>query len=53
MKLTICRTNSLPVPKRMPGTCGVSEISRQASELFQRCSCSRPPDLEMADNYLG
>ena len=50
MELLICRTDSLPVPERMPGTCGVSEVSRQASELFQRDSCSHPLDLEIADN---
>ena len=48
MGLLICRTDSLPVPKRMPGTCGVLEVSRQASELFQRDSCSRLLDLEIA-----
>ena len=53
MKLPICRTDSLPVLKGMPGTCGVSEVSRQASELFQRDSCSRPLDPEMADNCSG
>ena len=50
MKLSICRTDSLPEPERMPGTCGVSKVSRKASELFQRDSCSRPPDLEIDDN---
>ena len=50
MELLICRTDSLPVPERMPGTCGVSKVSRQASELFQRDSCSCPPDPEIADN---
>ena len=34
MKLMICRIDSLPVLERMPGTCGNSEVSRQASELF-------------------
>ena len=34
MKLLICGTDSLPVPEIMLGTCGVSEVSRQASELF-------------------
>ena len=53
MKLLICRTDSLPVLERMPGTCGVSEVSRQVSELFQRDNCSRPPDPEIADNYSG
>ena len=53
MKLLICRTDSLPVPERMPSTCGVSEVSRQASELFQRDSCSRPLDPEIVDNYSG
>ena len=53
MKLMICRSDSLPVPERMPGTCRNSEVSRQASELFERCSYSRPPDLEMYDNYSG
>ena len=43
MKLPICRTDSLPVPKRMPGTCGNSEVSRWASELLWRFSCSPPP----------
>ena len=42
MKLLICRTDSLPVPKRMLGTCEISEVSRQASELIWRFSCSRP-----------
>ena len=42
MMLPICRTDSLPVPERMPGTCRVSEVSRQASELIWRFSCSRP-----------
>ena len=51
MKLPICRTDSLPVPERMLGTSGVFEVSRQASELFQRDSCSRPPDPKIADNY--
>ena len=53
MKLLICRTDSLPVPERMPGTCGVSEVSRQASQMFQRGSCSRPLDPEIADNCFG
>ena len=53
MKLLICRTDSLPVPERMDGTCGVSEVSRKASELFQRDRCSWPPDPEIADNYSG
>ena len=51
MMLLICRTDSLPVPERMPGTCGISEISRQDSDLLQRDSCSRPLDPEIADNY--
>ena len=51
MKLSICRADdSLLMIERMPGTYGSYEISRKASELFQRCSCSRPPELEMADN---
>ena len=53
MKLPICRADSLPVAERMPGTCVVSEVSRQASELFQRGSCSRPLDPEIADNCSG
>ena len=53
MGLLICRIDSLPVPERMLGTCGVSEVSRQASELFQRDSCSRPLDPEIADNCFG
>ena len=53
MKLSICKTDSLPVPERFHGTCRVSEVSRQASELFQRDSCSRPPDPEIADNCSG
>ena len=36
MKLPICRTDSLPVPERMPGTCGISEVFRQDSYLLQR-----------------
>ena len=47
MKMPFCRTDSLPMPERMPGTCGISEVSRQASELFQRHSCSRPLDPEI------
>ena len=53
MELLICRTDSLHVLERMPGTCGVFEVSRQASELFQRGSCSRPLDPEIADNCSG
>ena len=53
MELPICKTDSLPMPKRMLGTCRVSEVSKQASELFQRDSCSRPLDLEIADNCSG
>ena len=53
MGLLIWRTDGLPVPERMPGTCGVSEVSRKASELFQRDSCSRPPDPEIVDNCSG
>ena len=53
MELLICKTDSLLVPKRIPGTCRVSEVSRQASELFQRDSCSRPPDPEITDNCSG
>ena len=53
MKLPICRIDKLPVPERMPGTCRVSEVSRKASELIQRGSCSRPLDLEIADNCSG
>ena len=53
MKLLICRTDSLPVPERMPGICGISEISRQDSDLLQRDSCSHPLDPEIADNYSG
>ena len=34
MKLPISRTDSLPVSERMPGTCGISEISRQDSDLL-------------------
>ena len=48
--LPICRTDSLPVPERMLGTCGISEIFRQDSDLLQRDSCSRPWDPETADN---
>ena len=50
MELLICRVDSLSVSERMLGTCESSEISRQASEFLQRCSCSRPPDPKMADN---
>ena len=50
MGLLICRTDSLLVSERIPSTCGVFEVSRQASELFQRDSCSRPPDPEIANN---
>ena len=50
LKLRICRSGSLPVPERMPDTCGSSEVSRQASELIWRFSCSRPPDPEIVDN---
>ena len=50
MKLLICRTDSLPVPERMPGTCGVFEVSRQASELIQRGSYSCPLDPGITDN---
>ena len=53
MKLSICRADSLPVPERMLGTCGISEISRQDSELLQRDSCSRPLDPKIADNCSG
>ena len=53
MKLLICRTDSLPVLERMRGTCEVSEVSRQASDFFQRDSCSCPPDPEMDDNCSG
>ena len=53
MKLMICRTDSLPMPERMPGTCGVSEVSRQDSDLLQRGSCSRPLDPEIAGNCSG
>ena len=42
MKLRICRIDSLPVPKRMPDTCGSSEVSRQASELIWMFSCAHP-----------
>ena len=47
MKLSICRTDSLPVPERMPGTCMISETSRQDSDLLLRDSCSRPWNLEL------
>ena len=50
MKLIICRIDSLPVWERMPDTCGSSEVSRKASELIWRFSCSRPPDPKIADN---
>ena len=53
MKLPICRADSLPVPERMPGTCRVFEVSRQASELIQRGSCSHPLDPGIVDNYSG
>ena len=53
MTLSICKTDSLPVLERMPGTCGVSKVSRQDSDLLQRGSCSRPLDLEIADNCSG
>ena len=53
MKLPICRTDSLPVPDRMPGTWGISETSRQDNDLLQRDSCSRPWDPETADNCSG
>ena len=53
MKLPICKTDSLPVPERMHGTCVVSEVSRQASKFFQRGSYSRPLDLKIADNCSG
>ena len=53
MELLICRIDSLPILKRMPGTCGVLEVSRHASELFQRDSYSRPPDSEIADKCSG
>ena len=51
MELPICKTDSLPMPERMPGTCRVSEVSRQDSDLLQRGSCSRPPDNEITDTY--
>ena len=50
MELLICRTDSLPMLERMASTCGVLEVFRKASELFQRDSCSCPPDPEIADN---
>ena len=53
MMLPICRTDSLPVPERMHGTCGIFEISRKDSDLLQRDSCSHPLDPEIADNYSG
>ena len=53
MKLPICRTDSLPVPETMPGTCRVSEVTRQASELIQRGRYSRPLDPGIADNCSG
>ena len=53
MMLPICRTDSLPMPERIPGTCGISEISRQDSDLLQRDSCSCPWDLEIANNCSG
>ena len=53
MKLPICKTDSLPVPERIPGTCGISEISRKDSDLLQRDSYSRPLELEIANNCSG
>ena len=53
MMLSICRTDSLPVLERIPGACGISEISRQDSDLLQRGSCSGPLDPEIADNCSG
>ena len=53
MKLPICRTDRLSVPERIPSTCGVSKVSRQDSELFQRGSCSHPLDPKIAGNYFG
>ena len=53
MKLLICRTDSLPMPERMPGTCGISETSRQDSDLLWWDSCSCPWDHETADNCFG
>ena len=53
MELLICRTDSLLVPERMPGTCGISEIFRQDSDLLRRDSCSCPLDPEIVDNCSG
>ena len=53
MMLPICRTDSLPMPERIPGACRISEISRQDSDLLQRGSCSRPLDPGIADNCSG
>ena len=53
MMLPICRTDSHPVPEGMPGTCGVSEVSRQDSDLLQRDSCSCPLDPKIVDNCSG
>ena len=50
MKLLICRTDSLPVPERIPDTRVISESSRQDSNLLLRDSYSRPWNPETADN---
>ena len=42
MKLLICRTDSLPMPERMPSTCGISETSRQDSDLLQETAAHAP-----------